>query len=315
MAGNPGRAGLVVLLASVWLAGCGGDGGVNSTPAATAPFPVKSGVSYAGATATMGYNGTLASGVSGSSATVTPAVSAQASATTLAYNATSDTYTVQAGGASASFAPASKTAASGYAANYVSGGDSLSLYGNAVAGTTGTAPVTLTYASFALWTHTDAATNQTTLTYYAYGQPTATNSMPVSGSASYDTTVSAYMLQSNYVPTSGTALTGTASFTANFANGTIATSLSLQPQGGAIAGSAGVYGGTGTISGSTFAGTFTTGTNAFVSGTFNGGFFGPSAAEMAYAFAIRGHNADPYAGATVAPGDISIAGVVLGARH
>lgn len=309
---------MAVPLACGLLAACGGDGPVNSV-SASKPFPQSASGTFSAATATQTYTGSLNSGQFGSQFSkplaVTPATTAGINAaTTIAYDAATGIYTVQAGSTSASFTAADKMPSSDYTTSFNKGGDSLTLYGNAQPGNTATAPVSLSYTSFGKWTHVDASADQTDIRYYVFGEMSGSKGMPTSGSATYATTVSGTMLAYNYAPATLSDLTGTATFTADFAQGTVSTGLSLRAVGNPTEGSAGVYSGSGTIAKDQFAGTFTSGTNYFASGAFNGAFFGPSAAEMGYTFAIKGHNPDPYAGASVSPGDISIVGAVVGAK-
>lgn len=315
MANTPRTVRMAAFVAPMLLAGCGGgDGGsVASTP--TPPFPLAKSTQFSATTATTGYTGTLASGLNGSNATVTPAsTSGQSAATTIAYDAATATYTVQGNGANASFAAADKTTSSGYATDFAKSTDTLTLYGNAQGTSTASAPVALSYASFAKWSHTDTASQHTDITYFLFGTPTAGTSMPTSGTASYNATVAATMLSYNYAPTTGSTLTGTATLTADFAKGTVDTTLLLQPAGTGSSASASSYAGTGTITASNFAGSFSSGPTDFASGTFTGGFYGPAAAEMGYAFAIKAHTPDPFSGATVQPGDATIAGVAVGSK-
>lgn len=304
------------------LAACGGDGPVNSA-SATKPFPQSTSGTFSAASATQSYTGSLSSGQFGGQfgsqfgtpLAVMPATTAGVStATTIAYDATTGTYTVQAGSTSASFTAADKATTTDYTTRFDKGADSLTLYGNVQSDNTATAPVSLTYTSFGKWTHADATADQTDIRYYVFGEMSGSKGMPTSGSATYATTVSGTMLTYNYTPAALSELTGTATFSANFAQGTVDTALSLRAVGNTAEGSAGVYNGSGAIANDQFAGTFTSGTNYFTNGTFNGAFFGPSAREMGYAFAIKGHNPDPYAGAFVSPGDISIVGAVVGAK-
>jgi hypothetical protein len=104
---------------------------------------------------------------------------------------------------------------------------------------------------------------------------------------------------------------GTASFNVDFGAGTINTDLALTTSNNVL----GTFNGSGTISGNQFSGSFTTSNvQNFVGGAFNGGFYGPAAQEMGYAFTIKEHNPDPFAGASPAPTDTLISGVVVGKK-
>lgn len=315
MTTTPRTASMAAFLAPMLLAGCGGGDGGNIASTPTPPFPLAKTTQFSATTATTGYTGTLASGLNGSNATVTPAsTSGQSAATAIAYDAATATYTVQANAISASFAAADKTTSSGYATDFAKSADTLTLYGNAQGNSTASAPVTLSYTSLAKWSHTDTASQHTDITYFLFGTPTTSTSMPTSGTASYNAIVAATKLSYNYAPTTGTALTGTASLTADFTKGTVDTTLSLQPAGTGGFAATTSYTGTGTITASNFAGAFSTGPTDFASGTFTGGFYGPAAAEMGYAFALKLHNLDPFSGASVEPGDATIAGVAVGSK-
>ncbi len=153
-----------------------------------------------------------------------------------------------------------------------------------------------------------------------FGVPTVGTDMPVSGTASYNKiyiTGTAFA-QSTAAPWPGQSLPpakfaygikdSTGSFTANFASGTIQTTINLiytatstgtNTTGGQIVFNIpppispfGTLTGTGTISRGTpnFAGTMT-GTGTFVNGDFSGAFFGPQAAEFGYAFSVVGAEA------------------------
>jgi hypothetical protein len=186
--------------------------------------------------------------------------------------------------------------------------DSVMLYGNARGvQSLSAAPVQLNYTSFAEWTHTDSVPERTRRVYFAFGQPTGTGTMPRTGSASYATTLMASSLSGTYAPVSQQSVSGTATFSADFANGSVSTNLQLSSSSSA-------YAGTGTISADTFAGSFASASPTFTSGNFRGGFYGPNAKEMGYIFLITHTNADPYAGATIAPGLTFINGVVVGAQ-
>jgi hypothetical protein len=168
------------------------------------------------------------------------------------------------------------------------------------------APLQLTYLSYGIWSHRDSASTARRLTYALFGFPTTSANMPKTGSASYQTYVLAHQLVVGAGFGGDDDLTGTASFDVDFGTGGIKTDLNL--------GSAGLYNGTGLLSGDRFSGSFTSNIQYFTGGTFNGGFFGPTAQEMGYAFELRRHNPDPFAGAAPAPSDYLITGAVLGTK-
>gem|GEM_PF-3073049 len=303
------------------LAGCGGGGSapVVSTPPPAPPFPAKSSASYTATSGTIGYQGVVFNQFAGGSATILPTqVQPANGATTVAYDASTQTYTVASAAGTASFAPANQTPASDYSVQYKNGNDSLYLYGNAQAGVTASPPVALSYASFAVWTHVDPTSNLNQQTFYLIGQATPTTGMPVTGSASYNATLRAEVLQytgSTLVATN--TFGGSATLTANFATGAIATTLTPDPT--SLGGNVTLqpnYTGTGTISGSGFSGTLSgPGGNVATSGAFSGGFFGPTASEAGFTFQIANHIIDPGAGASV-PAFLNevVVGVAVGAK-
>jgi hypothetical protein len=237
----------------------------------------------------------------------------------VSYNAAAGTYTVNENAAAATFSAASRVT-SGFLDTYTKTGagvtDELTLFGNARSGgSQAGAPFQLTYLTFATWTHTDTATGDIRKSNILFGYPTASSSMPVTGSANYQTMVTASMFEGGVgFANKNSEIDGNATFSANFGSGTISTQLSLARQTG---GQLGDYTGTGTIqSGSSqFAGDFTSTAQFFTGGNLMGGFFGPSAAEMGYNFSINKYNPDPYAGATIAPMYTYITGSVVGKKQ
>ncbi|MFM5917185.1 MAG: transferrin-binding protein-like solute binding protein [Novosphingobium sp.] len=184
--------------------------------------------------------------------------------------------------------------------------DDIVLYGNALQPLpTAAAPVALTYTSYGFWRHKDVASDQTTQTYFLYGAPTGAASMPKSGTASYQGVATATLMTGGPAQPTLSAVNGTATLTADFAAGTLATTLNL----------GGTYQGVGTITGDQFSGTFTNSSPMFTSGAFNGGFFGPSASEFGYTFRLQYFNPDPYAGASPAPINTWYSGVVVGKKN
>jgi hypothetical protein len=316
-----GPAALVQLaLAAGFLTGCGDGGGVNSTPAPSpSVFPLTASGSFQTITGTLAYTGTVynSATLGGGNAVANRIDTAgRGPAVTFSYDGASGTYTATGASASASFTAANAVAATGYEAAFSKQSgtvtDTLALYGNApAAAPSSTAPVQLTYTSFGFWSHANSSTVQTQNTYFVYGQPTGASAMPVTGTASYQTTVSASMLEYNAAAAEFLKLGGTATFTADFGAGSVSTALSLQYSTG---NSAGTYTGIGTIKADQFSGSLTSTNSQFTGGGFNGGFFGPAAKEMGYTFQITLHNPDPYAGAAISNADTAISGVVVGAR-
>ncbi|MBO9603221.1 MAG: hypothetical protein J7496_12025 [Novosphingobium sp.] len=125
---------------------------------------------------------------------------------------------------------------------------------------------------------------------FVFGQPTSSGSMPHTGSASYTSDVYGAVVVPNGQNTQFYTLGdghGSATFSANFANSTVSTLISLDSDGG---GDFGDLSGTGSIvsSSSAFHGSLT----GAGTGEFTGSFFGPvssgSPAEMGYVFQAQG---------------------------
>jgi hypothetical protein len=230
---------------------------------------------------------------------------------TVSYDAASGNYTLSDEVASASFQASDRTSSSNYTDEYVKNGtgvtDRLKVYGNLRTAPAAGAPLTLSYVTFGKWTHTDTVANRTREASVVAGFATPVADMPRTGSATYQTIVSASMLA--HGPGAGSFpfsdVTGTATFSANFANSSVNTALSLP---------AGTFSGPGTITENRFAGTFTSTSPYFTGGHFAGGFFGPTAQEMGYSFNIELYNPDPYEGAAISPMYRVISGTVAGRK-
>jgi hypothetical protein len=191
--------------------------------------------------------------------------------------------------------------------------DQLRLYSNVRSGSSQAgAPIDLTYLSFGSWSHDDSTSGVSRDTYFLFGSPTVASDMPVSGTASYSTFVNANIV--SIIPGNGESLLkGSATFTADFGKGTVDTALTLPLENFGSPNSK--YDGSGTISGSQFAGDFTTSDDpTFNNGKFAGGFFGPGAKEMGYTFTLSRGVADPYAGAAIEPALVWIVGAVVGTK-
>jgi hypothetical protein len=230
---------------------------------------------------------------------------------TLSYDATTGGYMVRdAGGASATFLPASKNPAESNAAvsvyGQVSGNreDQLVLFNPGA----GNPTLALTYTSYGAWQRiTDNVTAANVATqYFVYGIRQPAN-QPSTGSASYTTIVDGLWANGSGVYLLG----GTSTFTANFTAMTVATSLDLV--GTHVTTSAtqtlGQFNGTGTIAalGGAFNGSFahqgTADDGGVYSGSFAGAFFGPQGQEMGYSFSLTSPNGGVAAGAVVGKGN------------
>ncbi len=126
---------------------------------------------------------------------------------------------------------------------------------------------------------------------FVLGVPTLARDMPKRGTATYATSVGGTAISSGgQAPLQ---LTGsTATFSANFTRGTIATGLNLvgTPVTGGAAIALDTLSGVGSISNAKpgFAGLFTG--SGSVNGNFSGAFFGPAAIEFGYSFLVSGTN-------------------------
>jgi hypothetical protein len=149
----------------------------------------------------------------------------------------------------------------------------------------------LSYVSYGAWQQlTDnGATLDVAQQYFVFGIRQAANA-PSTGSASYTTIVDGLWADAGGIYSLG----GTSSFTANFTNMTVATTLDLTGQHITTSASKrlGLFNGAGTIAalGGGFSGTFshqgTAADGSVYSGSFNGAFFGPQGQEMGYSFSL-----------------------------
>ncbi|ABD25636.1 hypothetical protein Saro_1191 [Novosphingobium aromaticivorans DSM 12444] len=149
--------------------------------------------------------------------------------------------------------------------------------------------VPLSYTTIGSWLHLSPSAAATRFYLMVGGVPTQAGDVPRSGSATYTTAVGGggTFNGTNY----NFSANSTGTFSANFANNTVSTSVHLSglPNGTTVGTpfDAGTYNGTGNISstGPGFTGTLT-GTAA--NGAFSGAFFGPRATEFGYAFYLDG---------------------------
>lgn len=189
--------------------------------------------------------------------------------------------------------------------------DEIKIYDAARAGISA---IPLTYVNFGMWTHTDSSTASTRRYALVYGFATPESAIPHSGSASYRTMVNG---TSTIIGTNaGTRdVGGSASFNVDFANASVSTQLNLAYVGDSGLVPIGTFSGSGAIYSNQFSGPLTSDAAYFLGGSFSGGFYGPAAEEMGYAFAIKRYNADPYAGAALNYLDEGIVGSVVGTRN
>lgn len=259
--------------------GSGGGSGVNSTPAPT--YTKLANLTGNQTFQTAGINFTVASG------TPFPYSSQKfGSGVVIAYNAANDSFTLTApDGTVDTFSSTTGSPPPGF----VPPPNTVVLFGNSGLFSVTTPVVNgvaLSYTAMGSWNHIQSGIQSV---YFAVsGVPTISSDMPKSGTATYQTAVGGtvftgpgviYSLQNN----------STASFSANFGAGTVATTLNLS--GGGLNQQPvdfGSYSGTGTITsgGPGFSGTLAsvTGNPISATGEFSGAFFGPQATEMGYAW-------------------------------
>jgi hypothetical protein len=151
--------------------------------------------------------------------------------------------------------------------------------------------IVLSYVDYGQWRRATTTSGTTSIndTYVVFGAKTARADMPHSGTGSYST-----ILDGTFVNKTGNyAVSGTGTFDADFAAGTISYSSTANatPETSGTAFSFGTMTGTGSIAfnSSSFKGTGTTNGSGYKMDV-NGGFYGPGAAEVGGVFTIKGNN-------------------------
>jgi hypothetical protein len=274
------------------LSGCGG-GGVGSTPAPTytklADLTGNRSFKSAGIRLTVGSNQPFSFSSQKYGAGVR-----------IDYTASSDSYTLTApDGTTDTFSSSTNTPPPGLTTPpsdqtilYNSAGSSFAIAAPSVNG------VALSYTAVGAWSRIQ---NNVLSAYVAVsGVPTVASDMPRTGTATYQTSIAGSVFESGSAQVLDTAASS-ATFSANFGAGTVATTLHLVGRAPsptfASAGTPsspdfGSYSGSGTIaSGSPgFSGTLaSTASSAVVAnGEFSGAFFGPQAKEMGYGWYVNG---------------------------
>jgi hypothetical protein len=305
--------------AAALLSACGGGGGnLNSTPpppATPTAFPLTTSASFQAIHGDRTYR----VDATGQSTTDQMGVAGRDPGVTIDYDAATGTYTVRNATSLASFGAADRTTAAGfdtYAKQLGAVTDELKLLANVGPGQSQAgAPIQLTYLSYGVWSHADAQTCERRTTYLLFGYPSTPSEMPGSGSATYTTSVAGTIADAWVTGTDVVVsdIRGSATFSADFGAGTVGTGLTLARASDQS--SLGTYTGAGTINADQFSGTFSSTSGYFAGGGFAGGFFGPGANEMGYAFWLRNFNPDPYAGATVNNVNQWISGAVVGKKN
>ena len=150
--------------------------------------------------------------------------------------------------------------------------------------------IVLSYVDYGQWRRATTASGTTNIndTYVVFGTKTARADMPHSGTGSYNT-----ILDGTFVNKTGNyAVSGTGTFTADFAAGSISYSsvANATPETIGTAFSFGTLTGTGSIAfnSSSFRGTGATNGSGYSMGV-NGGFYGPGAAEIGGVFTLKGN--------------------------
>lgn len=214
--------------------------------------------------------------------------------TTVVYDPATDTYTVRDTGSlttKSSFGPANVDAGASNA--------TFTVYKKVNGSTTetfrrlnqsaGNPLIVLSYVDYGQWRRatTNGSTTSVNDTYLVWGQRTPAASVPHTGSASYNTVVDGTFINVN----GAYAVSGTGTFGADFAAGTISYSSTATgtPEAGGAALNFGTMTGSGSIAfrSAGFSGTGTTNGSGYAMDV-NGNFYGPAVDEIGGVFRIRG---------------------------
>lgn len=296
------------ILTGIAVLAVSGCGGVNSTPTPTpspsptpgpTPSPTNTTLtnlqyseSFANRGAALNFTAAKATGAPSN-------VSGGSAAVTVAYDAPTQTYTISTNGRSQSFGPQNRVAPPSpnldtFDRTAGNVDDTLALYKPGLV-----APaLSLTYASYGAWQQSIDNGNSVDAkqVYFVYGIRTPSTDLPRTGTASYATLVDGFWTDPQGLYSIG----GSSSFSADFANAKIATSMNLTGTS-VLNGTTRAFGflnGSGTIaSDASFSGTLSGG--AGYNGTIDGLFFGPAAAEMGGAFSVTNNTGGVLTGAIV----------------
>ena len=286
-------AGGTAIALGLLLSGCGGGGGTASTPPPTytklADLQGNRTFQSAGIRLTVGNNQPF----SFSSQKLGTGVR-------IDYTASSDSYTLTApDGTTDTFSSSTSTPPPGLITPpadqtilYNSAGSSFAVAAPSVNG------VALSYTAVGAWSHIQ---NNTLSAYVAVsGVPTIASDMPRSGTATYQTSIAGSAFDGSSVQVLDHTAS-TATFSANFGAGTVATTLHLVGEapspsfisaGTPSAPDFGSYSGSGTIAAASpgFSGTLasTASSPVVANGEFSGAFFGPQAKEMGFGWYVNG---------------------------
>ncbi|NMN06942.1 MULTISPECIES: hypothetical protein [unclassified Novosphingobium] len=202
---------------------------------------------------------------------------------TIAYNASTQTYTVTTQGRTQDFGPAQKDAtltnadATVYKRTDGTLTETLSLSKNSSTPGTPDAP-RFRYVGAGLWqrTQTDASNSTTTMDYFTYGVPTPASAMPNSGTATFAVRVDGEAGYSKYI----LVLQGSGRFSVDFASGKLSGSGNIDGYvDGRITLSNLAWSSQASLAagGTTFSGSFKTGDRQ---GGLSGRFYGPNHEEL-----------------------------------
>ena len=223
---------------------------------------------------------------------------------TIAYNPTSDSYTLTApDGATDSFSSSTSV----FPVGYTPPANATVLFNNTgshlTIPTLSASGLTFSYLALDYWTHIQAGVES--IYHTVSGVPTLARDMPRSGIATYRAGIAGTVFQ-GALPTYSTQTGSSATFSADFGAGSVTTTIHLvaaQPNASAV--DFGSYSGNGSIAsgGPGFSGQLASapGNAIFATGEFSGAFFGPQAQEMGYGWYWKGSG-------------ISAQGVVVGTK-
>ena len=295
-----------LLCATALLSACGGSGGnvastppppvAASTPVST-PTPTPSNSTPAATTSvpSAGKDAYAVAGTFGAQPN-NQLVGPDRDRFKFDYDASSGTYLV----GPYSYGPADYNSAASENGNFkfydpVSGwGDTLTILTNS----SNNSRIVLSYLSYGLYVSVNGpgVFDQPPVGVFVFGTETPSGSMPRTGSATYQGIVDGAGFDTAAARQQGL-LGSTGSLTANFATGSVSTSLSLRAPDltGTLSGGGTIGAGTSHFDGSLM-GTLN---GAGATGSFLGGFYGPNAAEAGYVFnAWTGSPSNPGIGAT-----------------
>lgn len=251
-------------------------------------FPLASEETFETISATMVWTGSVGSGFVTAGAAGTEPLSDQRTVTvTPDYG--NGTYTVRDGSVTSTFSLPDLFPAPDPDTRLVSlsdgGDDRLMLFNNLATGTgTNDAYLQLHYLSFAFLFENEPASGEHKTTALLFGTPTPVADLPRLGTATYTTQGFAFALTGygSYADVHG-------ELTADFASGNIENTFAIHNYRGASVMPLYRVSGSGSItSGSPFFSGSLTGSGNPLTGSYSGGFFGPSAEEAGFTFALTG---------------------------